>query len=402
MRVKTRIRTKEVCPVCGKHFEHFPKLGFICEKCKTKPKKFFIDISYKGQRVKVYSDRMGHILDSYNLTLETSYYINTEIRDGSFDPSKYVRKVQAEFYAKKKLQEYFEKMSKTIAPSNKFTFRKHIEMAKQFFGNTDVREIRKVNLIKYTEHLQELGLAQKTVKNYLTTLKAFMNHLKNNLELISEVPHFPTIDVPQPSIRWLSNEDQAKIYAQIPDDDKPIFAFMFLMGCRPGEARALKVKDLDLQNETLTIHSTFSKNVEKPHRKGKRSPSVTLPIHPELLPILKEAARGKAPNAYVFCNPRTGGPYSQNALGRIWNNIRNEFKLDKSLRLYDATRHSFASNLLNRNVPLAKISKLLGHTNTTTTERYAHMDVNSLKMDIRKVSIFQLPIEKKKQKKEDK
>jgi len=156
----------------------------------------------------------------------------------------------------------------------------------------------------------------------------------------------------------LGAEDQAKIFNVIPDEDKQIFAFLFLSGCRPAEARALKVKDVDLQNRVVTITATFSKNVERPHRKGKKSPAVVIPIHPELLPILEQTVQGKTPEVYVFLNPGTQTPYSQHALERIWDNVRKKINLDKSFRLYDATRHSFASNLVNQNVPISKISNL--------------------------------------------
>lgn|GEM_PF-4524215 len=56
--------------------------------------------------------------------------------------------------------------------------------------------------------------------------------------------------------------------------------------------------------------------------------------------------------------------------------------------LYDATRCLFASNLINQNVPIAKISKLLGHSNTkTTAEYYAHIDIQSLKSDLEKLTL---------------
>ncbi|MCS7281530.1 MAG: hypothetical protein NZ583_07940, partial [Desulfobacterota bacterium] len=45
---------------------------------------------------------------------------------------------------------------------------------------------------------------------------------------------------------------------------------------------------------------------------------------------------------------------NSDALRRIWDSIRKKFNLDKSFRSYDATRHPFASNLINQNVPISK------------------------------------------------
>ena len=38
-----------------------------------------------------------------------------------------------------------------------------------------------------------------------------------------------------------------------------------------------------------------------------------------------------------------------------------------------ALRHSFASHLVQRSVPLAEIQRLLGHASITTTQIYAHL-----------------------------
>jgi len=88
---------------------------------------------YSGQKIKLYSDHRGHTLDSYNLALETLTRINSEIKDGLFDPSKYFKKTQMEFYTNAKLDECYKRKVKDIAPSYVATFKKHIETAREFF-----------------------------------------------------------------------------------------------------------------------------------------------------------------------------------------------------------------------------------------------------------------------------
>jgi integrase len=57
------------------------------------------------------------------------------------------------------------------------------------------------------------------------------------------------------------------------------------------------------------------------------------------------------------------------------------------MRLYDATRHSFASNLVNSDSTLFKVSKLMGHSTMKMTEKYAHPDIESLKVDVQKLTL---------------
>ncbi len=59
------IRAKGKCPVCQGKFTEIKKLGFICPEHQTTPKRFFIDFFNQSQRFKLYSDKQGQILDSY-------------------------------------------------------------------------------------------------------------------------------------------------------------------------------------------------------------------------------------------------------------------------------------------------------------------------------------------------
>jgi len=171
-------------------------------------------------------------------------------------------------------------------------------------------------------------------------------------------------------------------YAQ----DKPIIVFLMLHGCRPGEARALKCKDVDLKQQTITIHATFSGETYREPRKGRRAQPVVIPIHPEMYVFLEEKVRNSLPEAFVFIN-RDGQPYTKDDVQRVWKNVRKKAKLGKELRLYDATRHSFASQLVNQNTTIFKVSRLLGHSSVKMTKKYAHHDLKSLKADIEKLSL---------------
>ncbi len=71
----------------------------------------------------------------------------------------------------------------------------------------------------------------------------------------------------------------------------------------------------------------------------------------------------------------------------MWSRVRTKIGLDKEVRLYDATRHSFASNHLNNGTSIYKVSKLMGHSSVKMTEKYGHSDVEGLRVDIQKLSL---------------
>jgi integrase len=376
------------CPTCKKPFKLYDKIGFICRKCKTVPQKFRIDIHWKRERLGICSDKQGQALDSYQRAVNLHSLINQEIQDRTFDPSKFVRSKVEEFWVKNLINKFHEEKKKVIAPSNILSYKKHIERHRDFWRKTDVREIRRIDLRQYVEWLEQTqGIKPKTIKNTLDNFKTFMNWCKNELEIITSVPSFPDIDIPEFKHTWFESDEQVDILELVDPGDRPIIAFLMLHGCRPGEARALKVKDVDFKKGKITIQSTFSDKVLRDKRKGKKSKPVEIPIHPEMYNYFKERVVSALPGVFIFMNPRNGKHYTKSSFRRVWDKVRAKGNLPQKIRCYDATRHLFGSILANRGESIYKISKLMGHSSIKMTEKYTHSDVNSLRNTLSKVSL---------------
>ncbi len=375
------------CPKCKQNFIEIPKHSYICKDCGISPNRFLIDLYWNGRRYSVCSDKAGMALDTYQRAYKLLSHIQTEIDDHVFDPTKYVKSEQREFYVNMLLDRFLQYKIESIAPSYKKDYTRLVNLAKDYFKVKDVRELRKIDITNYKVHLEKnFTFSSKTMKNTLDLFKTFMNYVKIELEYIDAVPSFPEIDVSEHNFKWVSQENQSMLFSLVPDHDKPIIGFLMLHGCRPSEARALRCKNVNLDNQTITISATFSGRVYREKRKGKKSKAVTIPIHPEMFGYVASRVNHNLPEAYVFTN-RQGRHYSENALRRIWDSVRTKSKLDKSLRLYDVTRHSLASNLVNSGTSLFKVSKLLGHSSTKMTEKYAHAEVESLRADLNKLSL---------------
>ena len=376
------------CPVCGCEFACIDEHGFNCAKCKTTPKRFYLDIHYRGKRVRIYCDKQGKPLDTNQRAFDMLAHVNILIENNTFDPSMYVKAEQKQFYASVKLDEYLNYKIESIAPSYKSAFKRYLGIAKDFFGVRDIRELRKLDIINFRMYLEKsFSISNKTIKNIMDVFKSFLYWLKKDLEIIAVVPNFPDIEVDVKPFKWLYQEDQLQLFELVPDSHKPIMGFLMLHGCRPSEARALKCKDVDLVSKTITISATFSGSVYREKRKGKKSRFFTIPIHRELYDYVADRVKNNLPEAFVFVNPDTGRHYSQNKLQYIWDGVRVKAGIDKSLRLYDATRHSFASNLVKSGSSIYRVSKLLGHSVLRSTERYTHLEVDNLRTDMQKLSL---------------
>jgi len=72
---------------------------------------------------------------------------------------------------------------------------------------------------------------------------------------------------------------------------------------------------------------------------------------------------------WVFPNPETGKPFT--GFYNSWNAARRSVGLN-DLRVHDL-RHSYASALVNQGHTLYDTQRLLGHSSSRMTERYAHL-----------------------------
>jgi len=382
-----KIRTKEKCSVCHKPFIHVERMGFLCPEHKTTPSRLYVDLSFKGKRCRIFCDKQGQPLDTYRRASIVQSKIQWEIEHDSFDPSRYIKAELQGFWITNLLDRFLSHKIAGIAPSYQKDYRRMVTVAKVYFNTTDVRDIKKLDIINYQNHLQSaMKLSSKTTKNYLDHFKTFLNYCKDDIEILDRLPAFPEIEIQAHTFRWLSQDDQVQLFEHVPDADKPMIGFLMLHGCRPSEGRALKVKDVNLSNQTITISATFSGHVYREKRKGRGSRPVTIPIHPELSDYIEARVTGNLPEAFLFVNGK-GRYYSETKLKRVWDDVRTKAGIDKSLRLYDATRHSYASQLANSGTSIFKISRLLGHSSTKMTEKYTHENIENMRTDIRKLSL---------------
>jgi len=131
-------------------------------------------------------------------------------------------------------------------------------------------------------------------------------------------------------------------------------------GARRGEAMRAEWCEFDLAIGRWTKPDAHTKQREI-HPIPLNRPAL------ELLTRMRAVARIEA--VYVF--PGDDGVSHLTDVKKSWATICRRARIE-GLRLHDL-RHSFASLLLNRGASLEVIGGLLGHTQSSTTQRYAHL-----------------------------
>jgi integrase len=393
-----KIRTKEKCPKCGQAFEYLgEKIGYLCREHLTIPQRFFIDVYY-GRQLKIYSHKTGLVLSSYDLALETLKHIQYEIRNKSFDPSKYVAADIKNFLFESKMDDwlFIKQNIDQIRVIDKYKQFKRDYFS--FFTGRDVRDIRTTHIDDFFMQLPG-RLSDKTKKNILACLRSFFSWLKKK-EVIETIPIFPNIELDDPDWKWVDVDVQATIITKIPIEHRPLFLFLALHGCRPSEGRALKIKDINFAPGSITIRRTFTgksgnelNELKEPGEKKRRDRTKTgkiriIPINEEMLDFLIELCKNRFGEDFVFVNPRTEKYYSKTIFGDIWREACKNAGV--KITAYEGLRHSWASQRVSRGISLYLVSKVLGHTDSRTSERYSHTNLDGLKTAMNLPSLTRL------------
>jgi integrase len=137
---------------------------------------------------------------------------------------------------------------------------------------------------------------------------------------------------------------------------------------RRGELLNLTWTQIDLDRREITLIVT---------KNGK--PRV-IPLTHEAIAVLTSLPRYPA-SPQVFHNPFTGRPiqYVKTAFSNTLRRARIE-----NFRFHDI-RHTFASWAVQSGMDLFRLSRILGHSTTEMTQRYAHLATRDLHKAIREM-----------------
>ncbi len=181
-----------------------------------------------------------------------------------------------------------------------------------------------------------------------------------------------------PRERFLSQEEIASLAAALDaaEDRRAadIIRLCMLTGARLGEVRQARFEQFNLE------HLSWS----KPPMMTKQRRAHRVPISDEVAAIVRQrrltAIQG---SPWLFPGDTPGQPVQE--IRRFWARIQREVGIE-DVRVHDL-RHTFASLLVSGGASLEMIGKLLGHSQTQTTQRYAHLMDSPLRAGVDAVAV---------------
>jgi site-specific recombinase XerD len=176
-------------------------------------------------------------------------------------------------------------------------------------------------------------------------------------------------------------EDEASAFIDLPEGegfrpsrDRAMLEFLYCTGCRVAEASNLTLDRLDLAASSARVMGKGSKErVVFLAGPAKAALGSYLPLRMERR-LRAGAAKGKD---YLFVNAR-GGRLTERGFEWIIQGYAERSGSQRSVTPH-AFRHSFATHLIGNGADIRVVQELLGHSSLSTTQVYAHVDMNRLR-----------------------
>jgi site-specific recombinase XerD len=307
-----------------------------------------------------------------------------------------------------KAADQFIEMRSQANAQTKDNYRRHLNMLEDQLGRTmPVTEIRESDI---REFCFRPDLAKATQASYLRHLKVFFRWMHEKEILKEDI----TADIKPPRVpqniaqKMVSHEELVEIFKafdkfykeqkekgcvtklhQMRLWFKPMIATMYYCGMRASEAVNLKWQDVDLQGALNDPHDLGHIRITNSDKNTTKSGKERLiPIREPLKQWLVQWHKDqeKPTDGYVF--PSATGlnrfhGMSAGSLSRSFKKfVRLADKVPNTVTLH-GLRHSCATDMLRRGVPLEIVQKVMGHSSPVVTQIYEHLVQNDVKNAIK-------------------
>lgn len=246
----------------------------------------------------------------------------------------------------------------------------------------DLKNITHQHISGFTETLS--GYNPKTYNSFMVTIRQFLRYLYQNdiisndlTNLIVQAPVYKNTDIPSA----FSYDEVRKIISCIDRSSKigkRDYAIVMLaanLGIRAGDIRNLKLSDINWKNKEINFIQSKTKI------------PLSLPLDDEtgwaIIEYLKYARpQTECKNIFVRFNAPFEAYSDKNtfysAIQKYFSAANINFDRNHKHGIH-SLRHSLASALLEKHIPLPIISGILGHSDFNSTMTYLKTDLENLK-----------------------
>lgn len=257
-----------------------------------------------------------------------------------------------------------------------YGYQKDLEAFLRFYqakynGECYVEDVQAHDIEAFIQMLKAKGLKPSSRNRVVSAHKAFSKFLvRRGIVQLNVAEQVEIVRTHRKERTYLTEEEVSLL---IQNMENPLLRLvtqtLFNTGLRISECLNLRMRHVDFQNNVIRVIA------------GKGRKDRLIPINQKIRPLLEGYRRERRfsaePDDRFFATESTGKlcpSYYNNYLRKV-----TEGKLGWSKRVTAHTlRHSFASALVQKDVNLVRIQKLLGHSSLATTSVYTHASIQDL------------------------
>jgi integrase len=252
----------------------------------------------------------------------------------------------------------------------------------EYFGRDALLiEVVKLGVIAdFNFHLMK-RMQPQSANRHLSLLRAVLNKAYQ-WGALTTPPVIPLNREQRPTNRALSELEERRLLKAVPDKLRDIVTFVLDTGARREEAFTLTWDRVDLERKPRPVVYFMDTKTDE-HR--------CVPLPKRTTKMLRRRKRAFATlSPLVFAIPATRDIYNNRgelyarkgemirtpSFQMVWRRLREKLGMPE-MKMHDL-RHTYATKLVSRGVPLVDVNKLLGHRSFKSTMRYAYLAVDQL------------------------
>ena len=238
-------------------------------------------------------------------------------------------------------------------------------------GAKSIEKVNKNFIVKYLEYLNFIGKSDSTKTRIFASLHSYFSFLISQGVINDD----PTKDIQGPKVSrkipdvldskeiiLLLSQPNGNDYKSI--RDKAMLELLYATGIKVSELIELSINDINLQIGIIHMHNSKHERI--------------VPVYPaankhlaEYCAIARPALVQNSDEERLFTN-MNGQPMSRQGFWKIIKYYADKAGIKKDITPH-TLRHSFAAHLLENGAQLKDIKEMLGHSDISSTQIYAHL-----------------------------
>jgi integrase/recombinase XerC len=273
-----------------------------------------------------------------------------------------------------------------VSPRTLAAYRDDLSLFINYCNNHEIDPVQAVpyQVQSFIAELSAERAAPSSVNRRLSSIRGFYRWLvRFGKRADNPCDTLRNVKAPQglPSVLW---EDEMAAFAELPEKqkilwpqrDKAIILVMYSAGLRISELVSLSMKMFTVDREGARITGKGGK--ERMVFFSNEARAAIGDYLPQRMARIRDAGIHAADMHGALFISEKGRPLSVPGVRWIIGQYAQASGMGKNIHPH-SLRHSFATHLVNAGCDVRIVQEMLGHSSLSTTQRYAHVNIENLK-----------------------